>query len=228
MSACATRLNEAFSTVGKEHGYDSVSADFQEFKEFKVKWRRSCGWAEFEASDYLKDAPLDVLEGLADTIFSRISRRDENKQHSDVMLEWMTSEEFVKNKQPIYLSRSRNLSRTHVGEHIDLSESYNRIIDLGLVSRDNDLVISWTKQPNVKRIGYCSVLMKVIAISSVFDTLSIPKFVSDYVLYHELIHLDRGFDPFNQRHDTGFHALENLYPKRKEAEDWLKRLRLYL
>jgi len=220
-------LNRSFGAVGKEYGYDSISAEFAEFKEFKVKWRRSCGWIEFEVSDYMRDAPEDVLKGVAETIFSRITKRN-NNAYSDVMLDWMTSDDFVRRKQNTYLKRSRNLTRTHVGDHIDLNASYGRLVDMGLVSYDEDLVISWTKQPNVKRIGYCSVLMKVIAISSIFDTPSIPEFVSDFVLYHEIIHLNGGFDPFNKRHDVDFRALEDLHPGKKDAEDWLRRLRLYM
>ena len=69
------KLTNSFSKVGKEYGYDCVTAEFSEFKEFKVKWTRSCGWAEFKISDYLKDAPVNVIEGLAETIFLRISRK---------------------------------------------------------------------------------------------------------------------------------------------------------
>jgi len=220
-------LTAAFEAVGKEHGYASVSAEFAEYKEFKIKWRRSLGWIEFEASDYLKGAPENVMKGIAETIFSRITRRSENK-YSDAMLEWMTSDEFIKKNRPLYLKRAKNLSRTHRGEHKDLNESYKRLIEMGLVPYDEDLILTWTKQPNVKRIGYCSVLMKVIAISSIFDTTSIPDFVTDFVLYHELIHLGRGFDPFDQDHDNDFRAQEDMHPMRDEAEDWLKRLRLYM
>jgi len=220
-------LTAAFEAVGKEHGYGSVSAEFAEFKEFKIKWRRSLGWIEFEASDYLKDAPENVLKGIAEMIFSRISRRSDDK-YSDAMLEWMTSDTFVKKNRPMYLKRAKNLARTPRGTHKDLSDSYKRLVEMGLAPYDDDLVLTWTKQPNVKRIGYCSVLMKVIAISSIFDTTSIPDFVLDFVLYHELIHLGKGFDPFDQNHDNDFRALEEMHPMRSEAEDWLKRLRLYL
>jgi hypothetical protein len=220
-------LNRSFGAVGKEHGYDSISAEFTEFKEFKVKWRRSCGWAEFEVSDYLKDAPREVMEGVACVIFTKISGKD-GKECPDEMHRWITSEDFVKKKQPIYLERSRNIAGTASGEYTDLNEAYQRLIDLGLVDRNENLKITWTKRPNVKRVGYCSVLMKVIMISSVFDTPSIPQFVTDYVLYHELIHMERGFDPFEQRHSMDFSAQENLYPMCEEAKAWLKKLRLYL
>jgi hypothetical protein len=37
-----------------------------------------------------------------------------------------------------------------------------------------------------------------------------------------------GFDPSAKRHGEEFQKLEAKYPKRNEAEDWLKRLCLYL
>jgi hypothetical protein len=144
------------------------------------------------------------------------------------MMEWITSDEFVKKKQPLYLQRARSLTRSPNGEYIDLAVSYQRLADMGLVPYDDGLVLRWTKQPNTKRIGYCSVLMKVIVISSVFDSPAIPTLVTDYALYHELIHLNKGFDPFGQRHGIDFRVLEHLYPHYDEAQEWLKRLNLHI
>ncbi|MCL2786293.1 MAG: hypothetical protein FWD81_03625 [Methanomassiliicoccaceae archaeon] len=223
----AELLNESFADIGKKYGYESVTAEFSSFKEFKVKWRRSCGWIELEVSDYLKDAPRDVMEGMADTIFSKITRRSRNG-YPQRMMEWISSDDFVRGKQRTYMERSRNVTGTPVGEHVDLKDSYERLIALGLAERDGDLMMTWTKQPNMKRIGYCSVLMKVVIISSMLDSESVPEFVTDYVLYHELIHVGKGFDPFGQRHGADFRALERLYPMQREAEEWLRKLRLYL
>jgi len=226
MSATET-LNESFQTVGREYGYDSVTAEFSEFKEFKIKWRRSCGWAEFEVSDYLIDAPPDVMKGMADTIFSKICRRT-RKNYPKEMLDWVSSDDFVERKQPLYLMRSRTVTRAACGEHVDLDAAYRRLADMGLVNFDDKLKITWTKQPYTHRVGYCSVLMKVIIISSILDSPAIPTVVSDYALYHELIHLSKGFDPFGQRHGIDFRVLEHLYPMRDEAEAWLKKLNLTL
>jgi len=220
-------LNESFGTVGREYGYDSVTAEFFEFKEFKIRWRRSCGWAEFDVSDYLADAPREVMEGMAETIFSKISRKV-RKNYPKPMLDWITSDEFLRKKQPLYIMRARNLRRSARGDHIDLGAAYDRLTDLGLISCDKDLRITWTKHPNMKRVGYCSVLMKVVILSSVLDSPDIPTLVSDYVLYHELLHINKGFDPFGQRHDFDFNMLERLYPMRDEAEAWLKKLGLSL
>jgi predicted metal-dependent hydrolase len=70
--------------------------------------------------------------------------------------------------------------------------------------------------------------MKVVSISSVLDTDMIPDFVLDYCLYHELCHVMIGFDPSAKRHGEDFLGMEAKYPKKVEAEEWLKRLCLYL
>jgi len=128
-------LSQVFQAVGKGYGYDSVTAELMESREFKVRWKRSCGWAEYEVSDYLRDATPEVMKGLAETIFLRISgtRLDE---HPKEMHDWITSDDFVRMKQKIFLKRSKNLTGLAIGEHIDLNESYKRLVDMGLVTYD--------------------------------------------------------------------------------------------
>ncbi len=218
-----TELQEIFRNIGKKHKYDTVAAEFTAYKDFKVRWQRSYKWADFKVSDYLSDAPEKVVEGLAETLFTRITMRDETS-FSEEMCDWVTAPEFAQTKQPIYLRRSRNITRSPRGEHRNLTDSYNRLIDMGLVERDPALFLSWTKEPNIRKLGHCSVLMKVVSLSSALDDPEIPEFVMDYVLYHELCHLIMGFNPTLGRNKTKFAELEAMYPKQDEAESWLRKL----
>ena len=224
------KMNEAFSKVGEDYGYTSVTVVFAETVEYKVRWRRGCKtegrWIEFEMTDYLADAPVNVMEAQARMIFAVIA--GDKKEYPKELLAWLTSEEFVKTKRPVYLGRTRNLTGSPEGTHINLEDSYQRLIDAGLVERDDNILISWTKNPNRKKVGWCSILMKVIYVSSILDDPNIPSYVADYVLYHELLHTRIGFDPFGHKHDLNFLALEHLHPMHEEAEEWLKRLRLDL
>ena len=219
------KLREIFRTVGKEYGFEDVDAEYMATKEFKIKWTRSRGRADFRVCDYLEDAEEKVIEGVAKTLFSKISGRD--LEYPDELTEWMTKESFVRSKQPVYLRRSRNLTKTTKGNSRDLKGSYDRLVKAGLIPEDPDVHISWTIEPNLKRVGYCSVLMKVIAISSVFDSELIPEFVLDYVVYHEALHVMAGFEPFRKKHGAEFQKNEGKHPQSEEAEAWLKKLCLY-
>ncbi|MDR3074628.1 MAG: hypothetical protein LBU30_01150 [Candidatus Methanoplasma sp.] len=219
-------LRTKFREIGKEYGFDKVEAEFVAFKEFKVRWQRSYKWADFKVSDYLADAPPEVIGGLCNSLFSKITGDEEG--YSEEMCRWMTAPEFSEHKQQVYLKRSRNLTRSAKGEVRDLESSYDRLAEAGLVEKDPAIHLTWTRESNVRKVGQCSVLMKVISISSVLDSEMIPEFVLDYCLYHELCHLIIGFDPSAKRHGEEFSELEAKYPRRDEAGEWLKQLSMYL
>jgi len=227
METTTETLANIFRDVGRNYGFDKVDADFVSFKEFKVRWSRSYKWADFKVSDYLTDAPSEVIKGLATSLFSKIMG-DNDEGYSEDMCKWVTAPEFSENKQPIYLKRSRNLTRSPKGEAKDLETAYGRLVEMGLVKKNPSVHLTWTKESNTRKIGYCSVLMRVITISSVLDTDVIPDFVLDYCVYHELCHLMIGFDPSAKRHGEEFSKLEAKYPQKREAKEWLKRLCLYL
>jgi len=219
-------LAESFRTAGREYGFDDVNAEFTAFKEFKIRWRRSRGKADFRVSDYLRGAGKDILEGVASSIFSRIAGTE--KGYPQEMVDWVASDAFIRKKRPVYLRRSTTLTKTSKGVHRDLTDSYRRLTEAGLIKDDADLYLSWTTEQNIRRVGYCSILMKVIAVSSVFDNEMIPEFVLDYVVYHEYLHIAVGFDPFGRNHSQDFVDEEKKYPKREEAEEWVKSLCLYM
>lgn len=219
-------LRKIFSDTGKEYGYDSVGAEFMAFKEFKVRWQRSYRWAEFKVSDYLMDAPPTVLEGLAKSLFTKIAGLGK-ESYTDEMCEWITDPKFASDKQPIYVRRSRNFTRTTKGEHKDLAESYARLIAIGLVKEDPSIYITWADTPS-RKSGSCSVLMKTVGISTQLDREDMPDEALDFCLYHELCHIIVGFDPDGDRHAVKFLELEAKYPEYKKAEEHLNRFCIYL
>jgi hypothetical protein len=216
-------INQSFLTVGQRFGYDRVNAEFHPFKEFKTTWERCGASAEFKVTDYLAIASPEILEEFAKCIFARIQQR-KSDVYSEPIRNWLQSQLFVERNQPIYLRRCRNLLCSARGAHYDLRELLGSLQSQGLVKDGNSAFISWTDRPNRLRMGYCSVLMKVIAISSVLDSPDIPKYVAEYVLYHEMIHLEKGLDSMRSQHNADFRRLERRHPRFKEAEDWLKRI----
>ena len=218
-------LRGVFSRVGQEYGFDKVEAEFVAFKNFTVRWQRSCKWADFKVSDYLADAPPEVIEGLCNSLFSKIA--GENKGYSEEMCAWITSSEFVERSRPTFLRRSIDLTRSAIGDTKDLNAAYDRLIALGLVERDPTACLSWSNNKCTRKISNCTVLMRTITISSILDTDEIPNFVLDYCLYHELCHLMIGFDPSENRHEE-FQELVKKFPYSEEAEELIAKLRLFL
>ena len=227
MTTTAETLKESFGTIGKKYGFDKVGAEFVPYRDFKVKWTRSYKWADFQVSDYLMDAPSVVLDGLAETLFSRISGT-ESRPYTPEMNDWITSSEFKQEKQPIYVRRSRNITRSSVGKFKNLDESLNRLKALGIVDENCNPYLTWSREELAHTVGYCSTLMDTIVISSIFDTNTIPDCVLDFALYHEYLITREGWVNFGKGEDFDICAEEKKFPQWKEAENWIRKLCLHL
>ena len=221
------KLKDIFLRVGKKYGYDRIGAEFVAYRDFKVKWTRSYKWADFQVSDYMMDAPDAAIEGLADTLFSRITGA-EDKSYTPEMIEWITSEEFTRNKQPIYIRRSRNILRNEMGNARSLQESLDRLKELGLVDKDAHPYLTWTKEELSGTVGYCSTLMDTIVMSSAFDSSMIPESVLDFALYHELLIIKDGWVHFGKGEEFDIYEEEKKFPQWKEAESMIHRMCLHL
>jgi hypothetical protein len=216
-------IGQQFLTVGHSFGYIQVDAEFHPFKEFKTTWQRCGTSAEFKVTDYMGSAAPEIIEEFAQCLFRRIQQR-KSEVYTAPIRNWLQSSPFIERNQPIYLRRSRNLLCTPRGVQYDLREMLESLQNQGLVADDRSAFISWTDRPNRFRMGYCSILMKVIAISSILDSAEIPDYVAEYVLYHEMLHLEKGLDSMRSQHNAEFRRMERKHPRFREAEDWLKRI----
>lgn len=217
-------LDNTFRTVGTDFGFEDIDAQFAGFKEFKSTWTRCGRKISFQISDYLSDAGPVVLEDFARSLYSRLARQGDGGLYGPCLKEYLSSDAFLERNQPLYLKRSRNLSRTARGERYDLKETYENLVRQGMVSGSPHASLNWTVKENRMRVGYCSVIMHVVAISSLLDNENVPEHVHEYVLYHELLHLEEGLSNGHRHHTSEFRAREHQYPKWRESEDWLRRL----
>ena len=206
-------------------GYAVAEAGFISTKEFNFKWKLRGSSISIYVSDYLDDAPDIVIEqflkGASTYIFGG------RHIFGDDYIRYMRSEDFILRKRPVYFKRCRRLTRSDMGEHRNLFDSVQRLLDMGLLdARDIDnTVFSWTTGSNRTKLGYCAQMFRIVVISSVFDDPNVPEELLDYVVFHECLHLRQGYRPFNRRpHDAEFQRQERLYPDHEEMERKLKTL----
>jgi len=216
-------MEAAFQQVGRRFGFDQIEASYYPFKEFKTTWERMGSEVTFKVTDYLQGAGDDIHQDFATCLFTRIQRQ-RREVYTPKVRDFLRSEGFVRMNQEKYLRRSRNLTLSSFGTVYDLEVLLGSLRRKGLVEDGTGTFLSWTDKPNRFRMGYCSVLMKVVAISSALDRADVPDYVAEYVLYHEMLHLKMGTDSLRSYHDADFKREERRYPRWREAENWLKKV----
>lgn len=202
--------------------FQAVDVQYITRKEFTYQWAVSGRSALIRIPDYLADSAGDIQASFCDMVCRR-ARGIDWSFPSDC-LDHIRSDGYILSGRPVYLSRSRNLSRTTTGTCRDLSESVQRLLDAGLLSESDvgNSYMSWTRRGALRRMGFCSTMFRVVGISSTLDSDEIPDHVVDYVVYHECLHLRQGYRPDHRSHDPQFRSWERSYPDWAVAERSLK------
>lgn len=217
------RLKRIAAPLFESRGYRLKEAYFTAFKEMNFRWEINGKDIIFKMSDYLDDAPDEVIEDFVKGALTYIfgGRHVWGKTY----LDYARSDEFILSKRPVYYRRGRRLARTDVGEYRNIFDAVQRLIDRGLLTADDieNTLFSWTSDPTLTRLGYCTQMFRIVVISRVFDDPDIPEDLFDFVVYHECMHLRQGYRPFNRNpHDAAFRESMHLYPGEHELEARLK------
>lgn len=199
------------------------------YVETKSTIRVRDGRLHVRLSDHLMDAPDPVIAGLLQILLCSLD--NVSRKRADPLLV-QAYEDYVRDER---LEERRGESRRTrgrkhidpIGEHRSLLASYLRVtIQMGLRLRDPP-VLSWSKERSRNRFGHYDKDHGCIVVSRVLDSARVPRFVLDYVVYHELLHLVHPveYGPGRRRvHTKPFLADEAKFRKRDEAEKWLGRL----
>lgn len=204
--------------------YPSVSAAMASRKEYFYSWRARGGSIEITLSDYLDGAPDEVLCDVAEMVCRRSKKLQWGEPES--FLEYVSDPDFIAEYRPVYIKRSRNLTRSDMGEHFCLMDSVQRLLDDDMLQPGDieNAYMSWTVRDTTRRLGFCSTMFRVVGISSVLDSPDVDDDMRDYVVYHECLHLRQRYSGDSRHHDSRFRSWERAYPDWKGIEARLGRL----
>lgn len=118
--------------------------------------------------------------------------RGTDVDYSEGTSQWLTSHKFRAQNQQTYIQRSRMIAVPVDGDD-RLRESYERLIENGLIDEIEDLKIYWSKAEGSTKMGESSCLMRVIIMNPKLSEENVPKDVLDCYLLHELANIKVGF-----------------------------------
>lgn len=218
---------ETFLAISKRLWKGDVSVSFFPYVELKHTWSVERDRIEFRLSDYLVDAPEDVIESLAWYLVSRAVRTRCDNAKKSRYLDYVRSKEFWDQKKSVYLQRAKGLSKGPRGSVRDIGTVFDYVNGCyfsGTVARPT---LVWTMESPRRRLGYYFEPLNLLAINSVMDSEEVPRYVLEFVVYHELLHhIDADSHRKGKRvhHTKRFREQERRFKHFDEAEKWLRRL----
>ena len=161
------RINGIAERIGEAHGW-KVTAKMASLEDVKCRWTRTPivedRRIDFFISDYLDDAPDEVLESLLDNILTSIENGTK-RASPEGFKEYLFSDEFRNNHRRTYLER-KDYSEDD-GRLSKIADNIKLIIDSKRLTVDfNKIFFGYTDRDS-------------LTFSTIFSTVLIPKRFKD-------------------------------------------------
>ena len=178
-------------------------------------------------SDLLEGAPPPVLKAIAHILLAKMYRHPIDRSEAARYRKYLGSHEIVRKSHLVRQMRGRKRLRSPRGYFFDLEavfEDLNMRFFHGLMARPR---MSWSQTKTRRILGHYDPAHNAIIISRIFDHPAIPRYVLEYIVYHEMLHLKHPVKLRGSRrcvHPPEFQAEERLFPRVADANAFLKRL----
>ncbi|MGH9475755.1 MAG: M48 family peptidase [Terriglobales bacterium] len=205
----------------------AVEIGFYPFTQITNTIRLREGKLLVRLSDLLQSAPETVLEALAHIMLNKLYRRPIPEKYNARYRRFLGRQDVVAKTHLIRQIRGRKRLGSAQGRHYDLEvlfDELNQRFFQGWMARPN---VAWAAAASRHNLGHYDPAHNAILISRIFDTARVPRFVLEYVLYHEMLHLRHPVRMRGSRrcvHSSEFRAEERRFPAWREAEAALKQL----
>jgi hypothetical protein len=220
-------LSDLFRKVNDRMSEGRVRAHFYPYRELKHTWRLDDGVLSFKVSDYMKGASEDVLESLAWFLVCRARRKECPAGMSRMYRDHVRSSDFWRARRQLYLSRAKSLSFKPRGSARDLEAVFSYVNSKYFGDGIEKPDLAWVRESPRSRVGFYHSPLRILAVNRVLDNDRIPRYVLEFVMYHELLHdtIEHVEGPFRRTaHTKEFRLREREFPKHDEAQKWLGRI----
>jgi hypothetical protein len=220
-------FQEIYSELRPGSSVPELKVEFFAFANVNNTIRLREGRLLVRLSDLLEGAPDGILRAIAHILLAKMYRQPIDRRYAARYRKYVGSHEIVRKAHLVRQMRGRKLLRSPRGRFYDLDavfEDLNTRFFHGLMARPR---MSWSQTKTRRILGHYDPAHNAIIISRIFDHPAVPRYVLDYIVYHEMLHLKHPVKLRGSRrcvHSAEFQAEEKLFPRAEQANAFLKRL----
>lgn len=205
----------------------ALHVEFCRFANADSSIRLENGSLRVRISDLLAAAPAPVMEALAHILLGKLYRKPIARLYNHRYRLYLNRRDMRKKAQLVRQIRGRKFVSGPKGAFYDLEEIFQRLNGQffdGLLGMPR---LGWSRGVSRSMLGHFDPSHNAIIISRIFDRQNQPVLALEYVMFHEMLHLQHPVDHNGARrrvHTKEFREAEKQFPQLREAKELLKRL----
>ena len=199
-------VEEIFTNVAKEYGFEDVQVDVCQFKAFKLKYTTDRIWVILDVPDYLIGMKSESVEDLARYISATLQKR--KYEMKGIFANEVLSKNFLRKNQMKFLKRNRNLTsegRDRIDKALEVLKNKGHIED------DDDRVITFRATDSFNPVMFSSVFKTIGLANSMLD---VDDDVLEYAIWSGIKSIEVGREAVMRNECS-----PNVYPVLEGYED---------
>lgn len=178
-----------------------------------------------ELSDLLTEASPLVLEAIAEILITRVFRLRTSREARECYKAWANSPAVVRRVDEIRRERGRKRLLLPQGSYFDLSRIFEDLNRRFFAGQIGPVRIGWSPNRSRTMLGHYDDSHRTITITRWLDGPRVPRYVVEYLVFHEMLHVRFPVERRNHRrvvHSAAFCAAERGFPDYARAARWLR------
>jgi hypothetical protein len=227
MNELAKYFADAFRHLGGKRGVPEIDVRFYPYAGLRHTIRVRSGRVYVRLSDICKGCPPDVLRALAWILVSRLLGKKVPTIHDKVYRDYSLTPEIMRASDLVRRGRGRKMVSSAQGEVYDLNRLFGKLNRRYFDGQLSKPTLTWSQRRTRSILGHHDHIYDHITISKTLDSIEVPDWFVEYILYHEMLHIKHPAKLINGRryyHTSAFRQDERRFSHYEQAQKWLERL----
>jgi hypothetical protein len=216
---------EAFSEITGKRRSPEIEVSFYPYVGLNQTIRVRNGRVFVRIADMCRDMPEEPHRALAVILVSKLLRKRVPAYADDIYNEYTRTTEMRDRSNDRKRSHGRKVVTTHKGEVYDLDEIFDNLNFWYFGERLPKPVLTWSARQTYRILGHHDATHDTIVVSRSLDSPDVPRFVVEYIVFHEMLHIHHPTVHHNGRrynHTAAFRRDEEKFKHYREAELWIE------
>jgi hypothetical protein len=220
-------FRRVFRRLGLKRPAPEFRVEYRPFASLRSTVHLSGNRAIVHLADVLAGASPLVNEAVAEILLAQLFRRRPSREARACYLAYVYSPAVRHRIDEARRRRGRKRLLPARGRHYDLEEIFDRLnrrFFAGQLARPR---LGWSTQRARSILGHYDSAHGAIIISRWFDSAEAPRFLVEYLVFHEMLHIKFPVERDGHRrvvHSRAFREAEKKFPRYDQARRRLKSL----
>ncbi len=217
---------EAFRRLAPTRPIPTIHVSFYPYIGINHTIRIRSGDIYVRIAELCREMPLPCHRGLAFILVGKLLQKKIPAGAREVYAAFARSATARELASANKRTRGRKVVTTSKGAIYDLDEIFakvNRQYFRDLIPKP---ALTWSARKTYRILGHHDATHEHIAISRSLDSATVPRYVVEYVVFHEMLHIVHPTRHINGRrynHTPAFKRDEQKFGQYSEAERWIER-----